>query len=213
MKNLYIYGASFGDVVKLVDAVNRNSPSFIIGGFLDDTADKCGKTFMGYPIPGGRDLLPVLAEAEGSLFFNNVNGSRAANRAIAELLDSYHCAVPSLVHPSVDLGYVELGRGCIIPEGCVIGANVRIGDFVTLRYGTVVSHDVVIGDHTLLGPGVTVGGRSVIGNDCVVGAGATILLGTSIGNGATVGAGTTVIRNVEPETTVVGAAGRELPKK
>jgi len=210
LKKLFIYGASFGDVIKLVDAINRVTVSWTISGFLDDTRELLGKTLMGYKILGGRELLPELAGQEGSYFFNNVNGSRLGNQHIAELLNSFHCNIPSLVHPSIDVSYVEIGRGCIIPDGCVIGANVTIGDFVTVRYGSVISHDVEIGENVLLGPGVTVGGRVKIKKGCVIGAGATIMMETTIGEFATVGAGTVVIRDVPAHSTVVGVPGREI---
>ncbi len=101
MKKLFIYGASFGDVIKLVDAINRVTVSWTISGFLDDTRELLGKTLMGYKILGGRELLPELAGQEDSYFFNNVNGSRLGNQHIAELLDSFHCNIPSLVR-SID---------------------------------------------------------------------------------------------------------------
>jgi len=213
MNTIIIYGAAFGDVVKLIDAINRFEASWIVSGFLDDTRELRGKFLMGYPILGGRELLPDLATREGIFFINNVNGSRDGNRAIAALLDASQCTVPTLIHPYVDLAYVTIGRGCIIPDGCVIGANVTIGDFVTLRYGSVISHDAKIGDHVLIGPGATVGGRVVINRGCEIGAGATIKMETTIGEGATVGAGTVVIRDVLPGTVVAGVPGKEIHKQ
>lgn len=212
MKKLYIYGASYGDVVKLVDAINRVTPSWTISGFLDDTRELRGKTAMGYTILGGRELLPELAGLDEAYFFNNVNGTRAGNRHVAEVLDSYHCHIPSLIHPSIDVNYVEVGRGCIIPDGCVVGANVSIGDFVTIRYGCVISHDVKIGNYVLLGPGVSIGGRATVHNGCVIGTGATLLMETTVHEGATVGAGTVVVRDVPGHATVVGVPGKEIKK-
>jgi sugar O-acyltransferase (sialic acid O-acetyltransferase NeuD family) len=212
LNKLYIYGASYGDVVKLVDAINRITPSWTIAGFLDDTRGLWGKTTMGYTILGGQELLPDLTGLDDAYFFNNVNGTRAGNRHVAELLDSYHCNIPSLLHPSLDMKYVDIGRGCIIPDGCVVGANVSIGDFVTIRYGCVISHDVKIGNHVLLGPGVSIGGRAIVHNGCVVGAGATLLMMITVNEGATVGAGTVVIRDVPGHATVVGVPGKEIKK-
>jgi sugar O-acyltransferase (sialic acid O-acetyltransferase NeuD family) len=212
VNSLYFYGASFGDVVKLVDAINRVTPTWAISGFLDDTRELWGTPYMGYPILGGRELLPELTNRDGVCIFNNVNGSRAGNRHVAELLDSYRCTIPTLVHPSIDMNYVTIGRGCIIPEGCVVGANVTIGDFVTLRYGCVVSHDVKIGNNVLLGPAVSVGGRATVHRDCVIGTSATLMMNTTVNEGATVGAGTIVIRDVPAHATVVGIPGKEIKK-
>lgn len=212
MRKIFIYGASYGDVIKLIDAINRVTPSWAVSGFLDDTRELWGKTFMSSRILGGRELLPDLIKEEDASFFNNVNGTREGNRHIAELLDSYHCRIPSLVHPSIDMNYVTIGRGSIIPEGCVVGANVMIGDFVTVRYGSVLSHDVEIGDNVLIGPGVSVSGKVKIKRGCIIGTGATILMKTTIGEWATVGAGTVVIRDVAAHSTVAGVPGKEIKK-
>ncbi len=212
MKKLIIYGASFGDVIKLVDAINQTDPTWQVLGFMDDTPELKDKKFMGCDILGGRELLPDLSGQKDVYFFNNVNGTRDGNHKIAERLNSYNCKLASLVHPAVDLNYVELGRGCIIPQGCVIGANVLIGNNVTLRYGVVISHDVEIGDSVLIGPGVTIGGRAKIKKGCLIGAGATVLLGTTVGEQATVGAGTVVIRDVPANATVTGVPGKEIIK-
>lgn len=213
MKKILIYGASFFDVVKLIGAINRVSPTWNVLGFLDDTPGARGKVIHGFPVLGGRELLPEYAGKEGVFFFNNINASRTARRKVGELLSGQGCRMASLVHPGVDLAYVQLGVGCIIPEGCVIGANVRIGDHVTVRYGCVISHDVTIGDDVLLGPGVTVGGRATIKQGSEIGAGATVMLEKTVGEFSTVGAGAVVARDVEPGVTVAGIPARIIRGK
>jgi sugar O-acyltransferase (sialic acid O-acetyltransferase NeuD family) len=213
MKKILIYGSSFFDVIKLIEAINRVSPTWTVLGFLDDTPGIKGKSIHGYPVLGGRELVMEYADRQETYFFNNVNGTRAACQKILELLMSAHCKFATLAHPGVDLNYVKVGAGCIIPEGCVIGANVVIGDHVTLRYGCVISHDVTIEDLVLLGPGVTVGGRAILKKGCLIGAGATVLLETKVGAFSTVGAGSVVIKEVAPRRTVAGVPAREVKKR
>lgn len=210
MKKLIIYGASYSDVIKLIDAINRSKPAWTILGFLDDTSELKGQVIHGYPVLGGRALLPELIKNKQTFFFNNVNRTRAGCQQVANLLTSFQCKIANLIHPSVDCNYVKMGYGCIIPEGCVIGANVVMGNFVTLRYGCVVSHDVTIEDFVLLGPGATIGGRAILQKACLVGAGATILMETKVGAASTVGAGAVATHDVAANKTVAGVPAKEV---
>jgi sugar O-acyltransferase (sialic acid O-acetyltransferase NeuD family) len=213
MKQLLIYGAAFFDVVKLVDAINRVNPTWNILGFLDDTPELKGRSINGYPVLGGRKLIPEFVNQTETYFFNNVNGTRSSCQKVVNLLISHHCKIPGLIHPAIDLNYVQVGSGCIIQEGCVLGANVIIGDHATLRYGCVISHDVTVEDFVLVGPGATLGGRVTIKKGCLIGAGATVLLEKTVGEFSTIGAGAVVNKNVAPHTTVVGVPAKEIEKE
>ena len=210
MNKLIIYGAGFFDVVKLIEAINRRQPTWDILGFLDDRPELKGRSLHGVPILGGRERLPEFAERHDVAVFNNVNGSRAGAMHVANLLEAHRCRVPSLVHPSVDQGYVEMGSGCFVPEGCVLGADLKMGDFVTLRYGAILSHEVEVQDFVLIGPGATVGSRSHIFRGALVGTGATVLQGMTVGEFCTVGAGAVVTRPVAAGKTVAGVPAKEL---
>ena len=209
MKRILIYGAAVFDVVKLIEAINRMNSAWEILGFLDDTPSLKGKLINGYPVLGGRELIPEFVNQAGTYFFNNVNGTRPDCRHVVDLLISYNCKIPSLVHPTIDLNYVKLGSGCIIPEGCALSANVTIGDHVTVRNGSTISHDVTIEDFVLLGPGATIGGRAILRKGCLIGAGATVLFEAEVGEFSTVGAGAVVTKNVAPYKTVAGVPAKE----
>jgi hypothetical protein len=49
------------DIIKLVDAINRQEPTWQIKGFIDDNKEIYGHSFMGYPVLGGKKLLPELS--------------------------------------------------------------------------------------------------------------------------------------------------------
>jgi sugar O-acyltransferase (sialic acid O-acetyltransferase NeuD family) len=212
MKPLIIYGASYFDLIKLIDAINSQQPTWQLRGFLDDTPEKQRVSYLGIPVLGGRDLLPKLVE-EGCYFFNNVCGSWQRSESIAGLLCQHDCNLARLVHPSIDLNYVELGEGALLADGVIVGSQTKIGDFLTTRLGSVISHDVIIEDHVFIGPGVVIGSGVRIQKGAFIGAGATVMLERTVGTGSLVGAGAVVSKDVPDFVSVAGVPAREIGKR
>jgi len=213
MKKLIIYGASFLDVIKLVDAINRKEPTWQIQGYLDDNKEIQGHSFMGYPVLGGQELLAQFSRKEDTFFFVNISSHWSRAKSVADILDSHGCKIASLIHPSIDMNYVQIGRGCIIPEGCVIGGNTKIGDFVFARLRALISHDVTIEDYVFIGSGANIASNAVLKHGCYLGTGATIMRKIIVGSSAIVGAGAVVTKDVLPNATVAGVPAREMQKE
>ena len=78
--------------------------------------------------------------------------------------------------------------------------------------GVVIGETSIIGDDVLIYHGVTLGSKNrapgkrhpTIGNNVVLGAQAIVLGNITVGDGATVGAASLVVRDVAPNTIVVG---------
>jgi serine O-acetyltransferase len=104
--------------------------------------------------------------------------------------------------------------------GVEIPYSAKLGRRVVFEHqGAVVIHGAsVIGDDCIIRQGVTLGNRyldqpmsaPVLGNGVNVGAGAKLLGGVRIGDGACVGANSVVLRNVDPDTTVVGIPAKPV---
>ncbi len=106
--------------------------------------------------------------------------------------------------------------------GIEIHPGARIGKkfFIDHGMGVVIGETTEIGDNVLLYQGVTLGGTGkekgkrhpTLGNNIVVGAGAKILGNIKIGDNCKIGAGSVVIKDVPPNSTVVGVPGRIVKK-
>src|SRR6266852_4840297 len=99
------------------------------------------------------------------------------------------------IHPAAHLGpglFIDHGMGIVIGETAEVGENVTLLQGVTLG-GTSLKREK---RHPTLGDNVTVG------------AGAKILGGFTIGSGSRIGAGSVVVREVPPNSVVVGVPGR-----
>ncbi|MFH0763715.1 MAG: serine O-acetyltransferase [Candidatus Omnitrophota bacterium] len=109
----------------------------------------------------------------------------------------------------------QLGRfftGIEIHPGAQIGKEF----FIDHGMGVVIGETAIIGDNVLLYQGVTLGGTGkcrgkrhpTIGNNVVVGAGAKVLGNITIGDNSYIGSNAVVIKDVPPDSTVVGVPGR-----
>lgn len=210
MEKLIVYGTSNALVVKLVDAINRHEQTFDLVGFISHRDNDPVEDVLGCPVLGTEESLPRLMQEHDSAFFCNVNYSPVLMREADQFLADNGCQIVSLIHPAIDMSYVEHGRNIMLAEGTIVGSGARIGDHLTCRLGSVISHDVTIEDYVYLSPGVTLCGESRLRTGCDIGAGATVLPGVTIGRNSIVGAGTVVTKDVPDNVTVVGVPARVI---
>ena len=109
----------------------------------------------------------------------------------------------------------QVSRGV---TGIEIHPGARIGKcfFIDQGFGVVIGETSIVGDNVLLYQGVTLGGTGLqqgkrhptIGNNVVIGAGAKVLGNITVGDNSYIGANAVVIKDVPPNSTVVGVPGR-----
>jgi serine O-acetyltransferase len=96
------------------------------------------------------------------------------------------------------------------------GATIGQGVFIDHGSGVVIGETAEIHDNVTIYQGVTLGGTGkekgkrhpTIMNDVVIGNGARILGSFTVGSNSRIGAGAVVLREVPPNSTVVGNPGR-----
>jgi len=98
------------------------------------------------------------------------------------------------------------------------GARIGRGVFIDHGMGVVIGETAVVGDQCLLYQGVTLGGTGkahgqrhpMLQSNVVVGAGAKVLGAIEVGANTRIGAGSVLLRDVAPNSTVVGIPGRVI---
>lgn len=115
---------------------------------------------------------------------------------LARLLSQWNRFITGIeIHPGAKIGkglFIDHGMGVVIGETCEIGEHVSIYQGVTLG-----------------GTGKEKGKRHpTIEDHVLISAGAKILGSIRIGQYAKIGAGSVVLRDVPPDSTVVGIPGR-----
>lgn len=99
-------------------------------------------------------------------------------------------------------------------------ATLGSGLFIDHGMGVVIGETAEVGENVTLLHGVTLGGTSLkkekrhptLGDNVVVGAGAGIFGAFTIGSGSRIGAGSVVVREVPPNSVVVGVPGRVMSR-
>lgn len=102
--------------------------------------------------------------------------------------------------------------GIEIHPGAVIGE----GFFIDHGNGVIIGETTQIGNNVTLYQGVTLGGTGkeqgkrhpTIGDNVMISAGAKVLGSFTIGDNSKIGAGSVVLKEVPPNSTVVGVPGR-----
>jgi len=104
--------------------------------------------------------------------------------------------------------------------GIEIHPGAKIGKFLFIDHGmgVVIGETSVIGDYVTIYHGVTLGGTGkekgkrhpTIGNNVIIGANAQVIGSFSVGDNALIGAGSVVLKEVPPNSTVVGIPGKVI---
>ena len=204
---LVIIGAGgFGrEVLDLVRDVNSAAPTFDFLGFLDDgevNADLLQRL-------GARLLGPSSQFADIAASYVIGIGASEPRSRIDALARSLGRKAAILRHPSATTGSdVQIGDGAVIAAGTRLTTHIVVGRHAHLNANCTVGHDTIVEDFATLYPGVHLSGGCVIEERATLGTGCVILPNVRVGRGAVVGAGAVVVRDVAPNTTVVGAVAR-----
>jgi sugar O-acyltransferase (sialic acid O-acetyltransferase NeuD family) len=132
-----------------------------------------------------------------------------ASPSVRELLaEKCHLANIPLIEARasnvIEMDDVEIGDGACLSPFVTLTSNIRIGRCFHANLYSYVEHDCVIGDFVTLAPAAKVHGNVTIADRAYIGAGAMIRQGVHIGASAVVGMGAVVVKDVPPNTTVVG---------
>lgn len=187
------------EMVDIVSRVNRVTPTWELVGLVSPPpASSSGQP--GYPVIGGPEML---AEHPDTLAVPEFGWPR-------ELLPPRE-RLASLIDPGATIARTaRLGEGCVIYPGVFVGANARVGDLVFCLSGSAINHDDVIEDRVSLATGAAVAGEVHVETECYLGQGCMIRQKLRIGRDSVIGMGAVVIRDVMPNSVMVGNPARRL---
>lgn len=215
MQDIVIVGAGGTSlhISQIIDDLNIEKKRYNIIGFLDDDAAKAGKTFCGYPVVG---KVSAFSKFDKCQF---IIAGFASDKDISRVSRVFHnMGFPlgrfeTIIHPTATVSkHAIIGKGSVISAGVRIMPEAKIGNHVCILPNSYISHHVAIQDFANLANSVSTAGSTVIGTGCYLGANCSIIGGITIGDNSLIGMGAVVIKDVDPNSVMVGNPAKLLRK-
>lgn len=213
-KKIVIIGAGgfAREVFDVLEACNQEKPSYDVLGYIVDAQYGAQGTIVNErPILGDLDWL---REHVHDVFAICGVATPHYRRRLVLRAKEMGCKFSTVVHPSAVLTrWVGMGEGIVITAGCILTNRIRLANHVHVNLDCTIGHDVILEDYVTLAPGVHVSGKVTFEEGCYIGTGANIVERIRVGAWSIIGAGSTIIRDVPPNTTVVGVPGKVIKQR
>jgi sugar O-acyltransferase (sialic acid O-acetyltransferase NeuD family) len=213
-KKVVIIGAGgfAREVLDIFDACNDAGDHYVVLGYVVESPFGApGAIVNEKPILGG---LEWLDRHHRDVFVICGVGAPELRRRLVLETAKRGARFCSVLHPSVQMSRRNsIGSGVIIAAGCILTNQIQIGDHVQINLDCTIGHDAIISDFVTVSPGTHISGNVTIRTGCNIGTGVNIINRLEIGEWSVIGAGSTIIRNVPPNTTVVGVPGKVVTQR
>jgi sugar O-acyltransferase (sialic acid O-acetyltransferase NeuD family) len=201
MRDLLILGtgAHAAEMAGIVERINAAAPTWRMLGFV--SADPVGSsgTLNGHPVLGA-DAITDLRDTALAVENEWPRPLSVSRERLASLVDPSVFVAPSAC----------IGSGCVFFPHGFVGHRAQLGDEVFCLAGCILNHDVVVEDGVIMASGVVLAGSVHVEAGCYLGQFCTVRQQVRIGRGSLIGMGAVVLRDVPPNSVMVGNPARRL---
>ena len=208
--SIVLVGAGgFGrEVLQYVEDALRDSPEYLVKGFLDDNEGYEGDTVGSVPVLGDTSSYDIRPTDRVIVTIGNpVDRLKVARR-----LEARHASFLTIVHPRAYVAdSATLGPGCVVAPFATIGAEAAVGAHSFLTFAASVAHHATVGSACGFSPYSVANGGSVLGDAVFLGTHAVVNPYQKVGGGSKIAAGAVVYHDVPPGVMAVGNPARVRP--
>jgi sugar O-acyltransferase (sialic acid O-acetyltransferase NeuD family) len=170
----------------------------------DDDASKWGSSLFDTPIKGGLNDFAKLGPVDAFIAV----GKNATRKKIVERFTTINWI--TLIHPASSIhASVQIGRGTIVQEGCILEPDVKIGEHCILTSNSMIGHESVLEDF-VHSSGAKICGNAHICEGVLLGGNSTIHPGITVGAWSAAAIASAIMRDVPPKSVVIGNPARVL---
>lgn len=201
MIKVYLLGA--GKHAAELSEYFNNTDDYTLAGYVTNLAHSVNHPSLTKPIISLTTFLEKHPASPDIALIGAIGNYE--RKSIIERLEKSEYSFVNIIHPHnyISPSLIKGYGNCIAP-GCVINANVNIGNHCIINSNCNISHDCIIEDYVTISPGVTIAGNVTINEGVFIGTGATVIPGITIGKGAYIAAGACVTKDVPPHVMVAG---------
>jgi sugar O-acyltransferase (sialic acid O-acetyltransferase NeuD family) len=202
MKKLILIGAG-GYAKSVLDSLDIYNYEFV--GFIDDY--KAG-THLGYQILG--DNISSIENPEEFYYFVSI-GDNEKRQYWYDLLKKNNLRVINVIDTSAMISKkATIGEGNFIGKMAIINSDAHIGNNCVINTKALLEHGCHIKNNVNVSTNTVLNGDVRIENGVFFGSCSVINGQLTVGEHAIIGSGSVVVKNVEPNTIVVGVPAKIL---
>lgn len=214
-KKVVILGGE-GNGMVIAGAIDRCGIAKV-QGFLNDV-DPLGREIgvnKTVPVIGRTEEISDMLKKDDDLYVISGYGGFNNPRATLERLHSLNIPRERFLNAFdntavVPFDYCKLGVGIFMAPLVQLSATAIIGDHCSLFGNSFVGHDTEVGEFCHIATNAVVGARITIGKGVHVGINSCIRERITIGDYSIIGMGAVVVKDVPPNTVVVGNPAKVL---
>lgn len=140
-------------------------------------------------------------------------GNNRIRARLADAINRKGLDLATVIHPNCSISLLSnIGQGTFVARGVMVNPLCEIGANVILNTGSSIDHECKIHDNVHVAPNAVLAGNVTVENGVFIGANAVVKQGVVIGENAIIGAGAVIVKDVLPNTTMVGNPAKELRK-